>query len=59
MITIDDLPLAGVYNPRIPTIAQPIDEIAQNAYRQLMRHIEGEGRKVKMVNNYKGKIVER
>ncbi|MCD2136409.1 LacI family DNA-binding transcriptional regulator [Salinicoccus halitifaciens] len=59
VIAIDDPPLAGVYNPSIPTIAQPIEEIAQNAYRQLMRHIEGEGRATKMVNNYKGKIVER
>ncbi|CAM4202609.1 LacI family DNA-binding transcriptional regulator [Lacicoccus alkaliphilus] len=59
MIAIDDLPLAGVYNPGLPTIAQPIEAIAQNAYRQLMGVIEGESGAAKMVNNFKGKIVER
>ena len=59
IIAVDDLPLAGVYRPGIPTIAQPIEEIAQNAYGQLMGFIEGEKVESEMVNSFKGELVER
>lgn len=59
LIAIDDLPLADVYRPQISTVAQPIEKIAQNAYRQLMKHIGKEICESDLVNSYKGKIVER
>lgn len=59
LIAIDDVPLAGVYRPRISTIAQPVEEIAKNAYMALMKKIEGETEPYKRVNSYKGEIIER
>jgi len=59
LIAIDDLPLADVYRPKISTVAQPIEEIAQNAYQQLMKHIEEGTIESDLVNSYKGKIIER
>ncbi|WP_411842878.1 LacI family DNA-binding transcriptional regulator [Salinicoccus sp. HZC-1] len=59
LIAIDDVPLADVYRPQISTIAQPVEEIAQNAYRTLMKRIDGDTADTEMVNSYKGRIIER
>ncbi|KKK34929.1 hypothetical protein WN59_04560 [Salinicoccus sediminis] len=59
LIAIDDVPLADVYRPRISTIVQPVEEIAKNAYMALMDKIEGGAGPDKMVNSYKGKLIER
>lgn len=59
LITIDDVPLADVYRPRISTIAQPVEEIAENAYMTLMKMIEGGPGPEKLINSYTGKIIER
>lgn len=59
LIAIDDVPLADVYRPRISTIAQPVEEIAKNAYLALMEKVEGGAEPDKLVNSYKGKLIER
>ncbi|WP_017549905.1 LacI family DNA-binding transcriptional regulator [Salinicoccus carnicancri] len=59
LIAIDDVPLADVYRPRISTIVQPVEEIAKNAYMALMDKVEGGAGPDKMVNSYKGKLIER
>lgn len=41
IISIDDIPLAAVYRPNISTIAQPIKDIAESAYKTIMKKAEG------------------
>ncbi len=59
LIAIDDVPLADVYRPRITTIAQPVEEIAKNAYLTLMEKIEGGSEAARLINSYKGEIIGR
>src|SRR5699024_21326 len=52
LIAIDDVPLASVYRPRISTVAQPVEEIAKNAYSALMNMIEAEVKPDRRVHSY-------
>jgi LacI family transcriptional regulator len=36
VVTIDDFPLAGVFNPRMTSVRQPVREMAQIALRLLL-----------------------
>lgn len=41
--TIDDFPLASVFNPHITAVRQPVREMAQIAFRLLLRRLAGKG----------------
>jgi LacI family transcriptional regulator len=43
IVTIDDFPLASVFNPHITAIRQPVREMAQVAFRLLLRRLAGNG----------------
>lgn len=59
LAAIDDLPLAGVYRPEITTIAQPIDEIAEEAYREVMGGLQNETPRKYPIFNFKGELIRR
>jgi LacI family transcriptional regulator len=42
IVTIDDFPLAGVFNPRMTSVRQPVGEMAKVALRLLLRRIAPE-----------------
>ncbi|WP_031545792.1 LacI family DNA-binding transcriptional regulator [Salinicoccus luteus] len=59
LVAIDDLPLANVYRPKITTIAQPIENIAEEAYRTVMGRVENETSTEHRIHSYKGALMER
>jgi LacI family transcriptional regulator len=42
LVTIDDFPLAGVFNPRMTSVRQPVREMAQLSLQLLLRRLGGE-----------------
>lgn len=59
IVAIDNPPLADVYQPRFTTIAQPIEEIASNAYQTLMKQIEDQEEPEQKISEFKGTLIER
>jgi LacI family transcriptional regulator len=43
IVTIDDFPLASVFNPHITAVRQPVREMARVAFRLLLRRLPGNG----------------
>jgi len=50
IVTIDDFPLASVFNPRITSVRQPVREMAQLALRLFLRRLSG-GKSVEAAHN--------
>src|SRR5699024_1054260 len=59
LVSIDDIPLAQLYQPAISTVKQPIETIAENAFNCLLQKIEYKSHDYKLINEYPPQLIER
>ncbi|SOC37612.1 LacI family DNA-binding transcriptional regulator [Salinicoccus kekensis] len=59
LVSIDDIPLAQLYQPPISTVKQPIEIISENAFDCLLQQIKLKQHNYEFINEYPPQLIER